>query len=204
MLIISYIFYWFKRNTNYSWCGLNGITYASNGYLLALQTNTGKVFKVDATDGTARLVLLPKALPGADGIAIRKDGTAVVVSQARSWQLKSSNAWAEGVVYDEVKLDEERAPTGVVVREGERAYVLYGSANEGKEGRDREEFSIEEIEWEEREGDAVWAFILLGLGLCYFLYWRFQMGQLVKNMNKKRAWQFHLPPGRKQGFALWW
>lgn len=110
-----------------------------------------------------------------------------MVSQARAWQLKSNNAWAEGVVYDEVELDKERAPTGVVVREGVRAYVLYGSANEGKEGHDREEFSIEEIEWEESEGDAVWAFILLGLGLCYFLYWRFQMGQLVKNMNKKRA-----------------
>ncbi|XP_068643081.1 uncharacterized protein [Aristolochia californica] len=168
-------------------CSLNGIAYARNGYLLAVQSNTGKVYKVDSSDGTARLVLILKDLVGADGIAVRRDGAVVVVSRHTAWLLKSDNAWAEAVVYDELALDVDKFSTAVAVR-GDKVYALYGHIGEvlqGKEGR--EEFSIEEIEWEkESQGEAVWAFVLIGFGMIYFLYWRFQMGQLVKSMNKKR------------------
>ncbi|KAG9448982.1 hypothetical protein H6P81_008947 [Aristolochia fimbriata] len=176
-------------NESYSWCGLNGIAYASSGYLLVVQTNTGKIFKVDGVDGRARLVGVGKSLWGAEGIAIRGDGSAVVVSQREAWLLKSNDAWAEAAVYDQVGLDEERFPTGVVVRERNEAYVLYGRANEGMMGRAGvEEFTLEELEWErEKQGEYVWAFVFVGFGLCYFTYWRFQMGQLVRNMNKKTA-----------------
>ncbi|XP_057734549.1 uncharacterized protein LOC130949989 [Arachis stenosperma] len=41
------------REAWYSFCGLNGIAYVNNDYLLVVQSNMGKMFKVDAEDGTA-------------------------------------------------------------------------------------------------------------------------------------------------------
>ncbi|KDP32050.1 hypothetical protein JCGZ_12511 [Jatropha curcas] len=175
------------RDSPFSYCGLNGIAYVSKGYLLVVQSNTGKMFKVDVDDGTARAVLLTEDLTLADGIAIRRDGVVVVVSQSKLWLLKSDDSWGEGVVYDKIDLDVERFPTSVVVGRDERVYVLYGSVNEVMMGNGgREWFAIEEVKSEkESKEENVWVFVLIGLGLAYFLFWRFQMKQLVKNMDKK-------------------
>ncbi|KAF8399013.1 hypothetical protein HHK36_014880 [Tetracentron sinense] len=126
-------------NLPYSFCGLNGIAYISKGYLLVVQSNTGKMFKVDADDGTASMVLLTKDLMGADGIAVRSDGVAVVVSQQTAWFLKSDDSWGEAVVYDETTLDAEKFPTSVAIREDDRAYVVYGHVDE-----------VLGVNWEER------------------------------------------------------
>ncbi|OAY35553.1 uncharacterized protein LOC110628897 [Manihot esculenta] len=177
------------RNAPYSYCGLNGIAYVSKGYLLVVQSNTGKMFKVDVEDGTARTVLLNEDLDVADGIAIRRDGVVLVVTpvKAKLWFLKSDDSWGEGVIYDKTDLDAERFPTSVTVGREDRAYVIYGRAIEGIMGNEeREWFDIEEVKSErESKEDNVWIFVLLGLGLAYFLFWRFQMKQLVKNIDKK-------------------
>lgn len=71
----------------------------------------------------------------------------------------------------------------------DRVYVLYGHVGEGMMGNaEREEFSVVQIrsEKESRE-ESVWVFILIGLGLAHFLFWRFQMGHLATNMNTKIA-----------------
>ncbi|OVA05227.1 hypothetical protein BVC80_8949g35 [Macleaya cordata] len=179
-----------EADKHYSFCGLNGIAYVGKGYLLVVQTNTGKMFKVDAIDGKARLVLLNKNLTAADGIAVRDDGVVVVVSHHTAWLLKSDDSWGEGVVYDEIALDFEKYATSVAIRnDNRRVYVLYGNVNELRMGNvEREEFGIEEIESaKETEEEKIWIYILIGFGFAYFMYWRFQMGQLVKNMNKKTA-----------------
>ncbi|KAF5729765.1 hypothetical protein HS088_TW20G00129 [Tripterygium wilfordii] len=69
----------------------------------------------------------------------------------------------------------------------DRIYVLYGSVEEGISGKvEREIFSIEELRSEkENKEENVWILVLVGLGLAYFFFWRFQMKQLVKNMDKK-------------------
>ncbi|GMH26697.1 hypothetical protein Nepgr_028540 [Nepenthes gracilis] len=179
------------RSSPYSYSGLNGIVYVSMGYLLVVQSNTGKLFKVDAVDGKARVVILNEELPLADDVAVRRDGVVVVVSPINgAWFLKSRDSWGEGVVVDRIALDSERFPTSVAIGGGQRVYVLYGHVDEGiKDKVEREWFSIEEIRSGKEESgvDNVWAFVLIGLGLAYFLFWRFQMGQLVKNMNKKTA-----------------
>lgn len=174
-------------DTPYSDSGLNGIAYVSKGYLLVVQSNTGKMFKVDADDGTARLVLLNEDLILADGIAIRDDGFVLVVSQNKLWLLKSDDSWGEGVVYDKIELDVERFPTSVAVARDDRMYVLYGRVMEGILGNGgRECFDIEEVRSErERKEENVWIYVLVGLGFAYFLFWRFQMRQLVTNMDKK-------------------
>ncbi|KAI5381747.1 hypothetical protein KIW84_UN0467 [Lathyrus oleraceus] len=178
------------RDTPYSYIGLNGIAYVSSGdYLLVVQSNTGKVFKVDADDGTARHVLLNEDLTRPDGVVFRSDGVVLVVSpQANKlWLLKSNNGWGEGVVYDKIDLESEGYPTSVVSRGRDKMYVLYGYFLEGLLGNsEREGFRIEEImSPKESEGENVWLYVMIGFGMVYFVYWRFQMGQLVKHMNKK-------------------
>ncbi|XP_004498321.1 uncharacterized protein [Cicer arietinum] len=178
------------RDTPYSFCGLNGIAYVSSGgYLLVGQSNTGKMFKVDAEDGTARHVLLNEDLTAPDGVVLRSDGVVLVVSPEvnKLWFLKSNSGWNEGVVYDKIDLDDEGYPTSVVARERDKAYVLYGYFSEGVLGNsERESFRIEEVRSpKESEDENVWIYVMIGFGLVYFLYWRFQMGQLVKNMDKK-------------------
>lgn len=174
----------------YSRCGLNGIAYVSKGYLLVVQSNTGKMFKVDADDGTARVVALTEELRLPDGIAVRRDGVAVVVSPLHeAWFVKSDDSWGRGVVYDRSALEVERFPTSVVVGGEGRVYVIYGHVEEGMMGNaEREWFGIQEIRAEresEGEEEGVWVFVLIGLALTYFLFWRFQMAQLVKNISKK-------------------
>ncbi|KAF5203953.1 Nhl domain-containing protein [Thalictrum thalictroides] len=176
----------------YESCGLNGIDYVKKGYgyLLVVQTNTGKLFKVDADDGKARLVLMNKDLTGADGIAVRSDGVVAVVSQYKLWLLKSQDNWGEAIIYDEIALNTEKFPTSVVTKEDEvKQYVLYGSVHEGILGKgEKELFGIEEIQSShDSEDEMIWMFVIIGLGLAYFMYWRFQMGKLVNNMSKKVA-----------------
>ncbi|KAJ0240516.1 Uncharacterized protein HA466_0221420 [Hirschfeldia incana] len=174
-------------------CGLNGIVYDSRGYLLVVQSNTGKMFKVDGESGEARLVSLDRDLVAADGVARRgRDGRVVVVSQKKLWFVESRDSWGGGVVYDEVELDVEGFPTAVTVAGKDRVYVLYGRVMEGimgsyKDGEAREWFEIEEVMSEKEGGDddKVGVYVLVGLGFAYFCFWRFQMKKLITNMDKK-------------------
>ncbi|KAM7487721.1 LOW QUALITY PROTEIN: hypothetical protein LguiB_025205 [Lonicera macranthoides] len=185
----SFTTYPVDQGTPYSSCGLNGIVYVSEGYLLVVQSNTGKLFKVNAEDGTAETVLLNKDLTGADGVAVKSDGVVLVASQQKLYIIKSNSSWSEGVVYDEKALDAERFASSVAVGGEERVYVLYGHVYEGVMGNaEREEFSLVEVELEEEsEEGSVWAFVLIGLAVTYFMFRRFQMRQLATNMNKKIA-----------------
>ncbi|KAM1744135.1 hypothetical protein ACFX11_011057 [Malus domestica] len=69
--------------------GLNGVAYNSKGYLLVVQSNTDKMFKVDADDGTANLVLLPNDLLLAYRITVQSDSVVLVVSYKTLWLLMS-------------------------------------------------------------------------------------------------------------------
>ncbi|CAN4124963.1 unnamed protein product [Withania somnifera] len=174
----------------YHKCGLNGIVYMPLGYLLVDQSNTGKMYKVNVNDGTAKTVNLDKDLTAADGIAVRSDGVVVVVSQYKVYYIKTENNWEDGVVIDEIALDVQRFATAVTIGNKKRVYALYGHVREGIIGNgDREEFSIVEIEEEDdnNKEDNVWLFILVGFGLTYFLFWRIQMRRLVQNMDKRIA-----------------
>ncbi|KAK9054579.1 hypothetical protein SSX86_025658 [Deinandra increscens subsp. villosa] len=176
-------------DTPYSSCGLNGIAYCSKGYILVVQSNTGNLYRVDYEDGSARNIKLNRKLTAPDGIALRKDGVLLVVSQYKLYFIKSYDNWSEGVVYDETTLDSESFPTSVTVGAEDRAYVLYGHVKEGiLRNSQRDQFSILEVRSEdESAGEAVWMYVLIGFGLIYFLIWRFQMRQLFTNMNKKIA-----------------
>ncbi|KAL9230959.1 hypothetical protein vseg_006240 [Gypsophila vaccaria] len=178
----------------YSYWGLNGIAYVTGKeYLLVIQSNTNKMFKVDTADGTARSVTVPSELTVAGGIAVREDGVVVVVTMSEAWLLKSDDSWGRGGVIDKIALDREGYPSSVAVGGGGRVYVLYGYGEEGIKGIWREEedrawFRIEEVMSDkETRGETVWPFLMIGLAFFYFLFWRFQMGRLVNNFNKKHG-----------------
>ncbi|CAM8876503.1 unnamed protein product [Rhodiola kirilowii] len=130
------------QSTPYSKCGLNGVVYNSKGYLLVAQSNTGKLFRVDAEDGTARTVILPKDLSLADGVAVRKDGVVLVVSPNSAWFLTSHDSWMTGGIKDEITLDADRFPTSVTVGSEGRVYVLYGHVLEGIKGNVERKSSV--------------------------------------------------------------
>ncbi|CAI9112201.1 OLC1v1012616C1 [Oldenlandia corymbosa var. corymbosa] len=172
----------------YHKCGLNGVVYHSNGYLLVVQSNTGKLYKVDTDSGSAKTVILNKDITAADGVAIRNDGVLVAASHSKMYFLKSQDGWSEGVVFDETALEVEKQTSAVAVGEQNRVYALYGYVYEGMMGNSkRDEFGIEEIESEvENKGEKIWIYVLIGLGMTYFMIWRFQMKKLVRDMNKKK------------------
>lgn len=173
---------------DYHKCGLNGIVYIPLGYLLVVQSNTGKMHKVNVDNGETKTVNLNKDLTAADGIAVRSDGVVLVVSQYKVYYIKSENNWEDGVVFDEIALDVEGFATAVTIGDKKRVYVLYGHIMEGIMGNaNRQEFSIVEIEEEEDKESNAWLFVLVGFGLAYFLFWRFQMRRLVQNMDKRVA-----------------
>ncbi|XP_057769402.1 uncharacterized protein LOC130989418 [Salvia miltiorrhiza] len=168
--------------------GLNGVVYDTKGYLLVTQSSTGKLFKVFTDDGSARRVILNKELTAAEGIAVRRDGVVLVASKRKVYFVKSDDSWSQGAVFDETALEEGHA-SAVTVGADNRVYVLYGNVDEGMMGNsEREEFAIVQVESEaEGKEENVWIFVLIGLGFAYFLFWRFQMRQLVQNMDKKHA-----------------
>ncbi|KAK7257035.1 hypothetical protein RIF29_30715 [Crotalaria pallida] len=142
----------------YSNCSLNGIAYVSDGYFIVGQSNTGKIYKVDAEDGTATRVDINANLMGADGIAVRKDGVVLVASPevGKMWFLKSNDSWGHAEVFDETALDLDGFPTTVALTEKDRAYVLYGRVREGASGKsEREYFEIEEVRSEKESGSGV-------------------------------------------------
>lgn len=167
--------------------GLGGVVQGSNAYLLVAERGgAGRVFRVDDENGGTKEVLGKALASAAEGIALRADGGAVVArGGAGARWLRSRDAWSEAVIEDEAAVEEGWRATAVAVREGRRAYVLVTPAEESGEEKGSR---IEEVEWmKEREEDTVWLFVLIGVGLAIFLYWRYQMRQLVTNMNKKIA-----------------
>jgi len=83
---------------------------------LVTQSNSGKLFEVDLHDGSVRLVQTSKTLPWADGITVRRDGVALVVSHHTTWFLKTRDNWGEATIVDEVPLNASRFATAINLR----------------------------------------------------------------------------------------
>ncbi|XP_074315679.1 uncharacterized protein LOC141651885 [Silene latifolia] len=183
------------RTSPYSYAGLNGVVYLDGKeLLLVVQSNTGKLLRVDAVNGKMSSVALPKEveLTSAHGIAVREDGVVFVVSTSEVWVLKSEDRWGRGELIDRITLESEGFPSSVSVGNKGRVYLLYGFAEEGmtgkSKGQEREWFRIEEVgSNEESEAQSLWPFLMIALALLYFLFWRFQMTRFVNNLDKKHS-----------------
>ncbi|KAI3960699.1 hypothetical protein MKW92_043504 [Papaver armeniacum] len=117
-------------------------------------TDAFKKTTLDGFAGRAKLVLLNKNLTDAVGIAVRDNGYVVVVSHQTAWLLKS-DSWAEGVVYDETALDWKCGGGQIRIWDGKKKIK------------------------KRKFGYMFW--LVLDL---LFMFWRFQMRHLAKNMSK--------------------
>ncbi|CAN6445400.1 unnamed protein product [Victoria cruziana] len=166
--------------------GLTGIVFVSNGFLLVTQKDSGRIFRIDAEDGVTKSVLISGGdLTGAIGVVRRSDGNLVVVGESIAWLLKGRDNWAEASIIDKLEWEHNLTAIDVTLKEGKKAYVFFRTSN-GGDGAADEQFFLKEIEFpKEAKGDHVWAFLLLGIGLGYVIFWRLQMRSLMKSISKK-------------------
>ncbi|XP_078162792.1 uncharacterized protein LOC144557981 [Carex rostrata] len=111
--------------------GLSGIVYLNHGYIIVLQTRTGKIFKVDTIDGTVKEVLRRESskpfAPSGHAIAVQKEKSIVVATNETLLLIESDKRWEQAaVLQNEMKMEGETV-VAVATREGENAYVLVKS-----------------------------------------------------------------------------
>ncbi|KAG0558892.1 hypothetical protein KC19_10G062700 [Ceratodon purpureus] len=135
------------ESSQWSWAGFNGIVYEPRRkYLLVVQTNSGALFRVRVEDQSVHVVLMKEKLPWADGMALRDDGTLVVVSKEKAWLLGSASDWMAANVVDTVSLDPSDYTTAVAMKK-RKTFIVYTYLPDMDAKREREEFEIREIEF---------------------------------------------------------
>ncbi|XP_024542545.1 uncharacterized protein LOC9648257 [Selaginella moellendorffii] len=168
-------------------CGLNGIVYHWDNYLLVGQSNTGMLFKTNLRGDQAHLVKISTPLVGGDGMALRQDGALIVVSSSKAWLLRSSDHWRSASVADELRLNETGFATAVTVRDGLKAYVLHSFLLELKRGSSRSDFLVERVEFpKDAYDDPVWLILVLVVAVVLVFAWRFQMSRFFDDYRRKR------------------
>ncbi|KAJ7528378.1 hypothetical protein O6H91_15G001000 [Diphasiastrum complanatum] len=167
--------------------GLNGIVYHTGGYLLVGQSNTGSLFKVDLSTKEVHLTL-KESLKAADGMAIRKGGSLVVVSADKMWLLTSKSDWMTATIEEELSLNASSFATAVIDKDGYHSFILHSYLTEAGEGSDRDLFEIEEKQFiKDTEDDAVWLIVIIVLFVVIITAWRFQMAHFYKQYRKKQV-----------------
>lgn len=168
--------------------GLNGIVYEPRKYLLAVQTNSGALFRVGVEDRSVHKVIMKENFPMADGMVLREDGTLVVVSAKKVWLVGSASNWAAANVVDTVPLNVSDGVTAAAMKKGS-TFILHSYLYQMFAKQSREEFEIREIEFpaEVVQSDPVWLIILIVVVVVVVSLWRFQMGHFYEQYRRKRV-----------------
>ena len=176
-------------SSEWSWAGFNGIVYDPwKECLLVAQTNSGALFRVDVDDQSVHVVIMRERLPWADGMALREDGTLVVVSKDKVWLVGSASGWMAANVVDTVPLNSSDYTTGVAMKKSS-AFILHTYLPDLYAKRAREEFEVREIEFpaEHPDNDPAWLIVLLVVIVVAVSLWRFQVAYFYKEYRRKRA-----------------
>jgi sugar lactone lactonase YvrE len=111
--------------------GLNGIVYHPDGYLLAVKTNDGTLFKVPiATPSSFTAVTSSQSLVGADGMLLYDPQTLLVVSggQRTVFRMRSTDNWGTTSANGSFATGPATGPSvgaTTITRRADDAYVLY-------------------------------------------------------------------------------
>eukprot|EP00249_Psilotum_nudum_P013664 c24447_g1_i1 orf=359-1501(+) len=178
-------------------CGLNGIVVVGGQFLLVVQTNSGKLFKVGLEDANVQVVDMKSPLTAADGLALRKDGTLVVVSTDFVWKVKGQNGWESAEIIDEVPLDRSLNATTAALRGDDRTFIIhshfqdtwtyYFEGPEALPGGLRKDFSVQEIYFpNDSDNNPLWLLLIPVMFLVLAAGWKFQMSQFFKQYRRKR------------------
>lgn len=98
---------------------VNGIEWHPDGYLIVADSGNGRFYKLSTAAGSdAAMIAVPEALPGADGIVWRADGTLAVVQNSptdgRVTLLRSTDGWLQASIAG-VSAHAGQATTGAAV-----------------------------------------------------------------------------------------
>lgn len=180
------------ESSKWSWAGLNGIVsavgFVGRQYLLVVQTNSGALLRVDVQSQSVHVVIMKEKLPWADGMALREDGTLVVVSKEKVWLVGSASDWMAANVVDTVPLNASDYITAAAVKI-RSTFVLHTYLADLYAKQPREEFEVREIEFpaEQFDDDPAWLIVLLVMTVVAFSLWRFQVAYFYKEYRRKRA-----------------
>ncbi|MCO5597112.1 hypothetical protein L7F22_051186 [Adiantum nelumboides] len=176
--------------------GLNGITFTEN-YLLVVQSNSGKLFKVMAHNAAVHVVDMEKPLVAADGIRVRQDGLLVAISTDVLWVLKSRDHWRSAFIVKEVPLDRSLNSTSCVLRgPKDNAMIvhahfqdLFTVAEKGMEGLPGgeycHEFSLQEVQLpSDPDNDPLLLLLIPFFFLVLFGIYKLQMNSLFNKCNQ--------------------
>ncbi|KAG0562889.1 hypothetical protein KC19_9G180000 [Ceratodon purpureus] len=171
------------------WCSFNGIVHDQNKYLLAVQTNSGALFRVDVDDRSVHLVAMEERLPGADGMVLRDDGALVIVSSRKVWLVRSTSNWIDANVVDAIPLNPSDYSTGAALK-GRSTFIVHAHLPDMFANRTREEFELQEIKFPSEVPDnnhPTLLIVLVVLVVVIVLLWRLKMGKLYDQNLRKRA-----------------
>lgn len=175
---------------NFQHVGLNGIVYEPRKYLLAVQTNSGALFRIGLEDRSVHKVIMKESLPMADGMALREDGeTLVVVSAEKVWLVGSASNWMAANVVDTVPLNVSDVTTATAMKKGS-TFILHSYLLDMLANQSREDFEIREIKFpaeDALDSDPVWLIVLIVVVVVVVSLWRFQMGHFYEQYRLKKA-----------------
>ncbi|CAN6313046.1 unnamed protein product [Urochloa humidicola] len=107
-----------RPGTAHNLIGLNGIVFHPNGYLLAVHTTGGDLFKVDPKTETVRVVKVRGSLKRGDGLELLS-ATRLVVAGMPSRLVESSDDWETASVTGQYVGPIHRVPSSATVKDGD-------------------------------------------------------------------------------------
>lgn len=132
--------------------GLNGIVWHPGGYLLAVRYDTGTLFRISLRD-PRRIdeVRLSAPLVGGDGVALRPDGSLVVVANALGQRpegevavLRADRTWSSARVVRRTAPWPDAVPTTVAVAPS-GSYVVSGRLDVLISGSTSDQFTLRRV-----------------------------------------------------------
>lgn len=176
------------ESSEWSWVGFNGIVYEPHKHiLLVVQTNSGALFRVGVADQSVHVVIMKNRLPWADGMALREDGTLVVVSKDKVWLVGSASGWMAANVVDAVPLNASDWTTAVAMRD-QATFIVHSHLPDLYAHGNRDEFEVREVEFPaEADSHPGWLVAQIVVVVVVVSLWRFQVGHFYQQYRRKRA-----------------
>ncbi|RZS37637.1 SMP-30/gluconolaconase/LRE-like protein [Herbihabitans rhizosphaerae] len=137
----------FAADPRFAGFGMNGIVFHPNGFLLSVHYTTGALYKIPLDGGPITEVALDRKLVGGDGLALRPDGSLIVVTNKLSAPgadaltvLRGGRRWERAT---EVRREEWpiAGPTTVAVTP-HGSYAVSGHVGELLAGDYRDQFRL--------------------------------------------------------------
>jgi sugar lactone lactonase YvrE len=109
---------------------LNGIVFHKGGYLLAVQSNTGSIYKVNIADPKKIVKVNTDAILGGDGLVLGKENELLVISNSskKVFRLNTKDNWTSATQSGETPTELTFPTTGVFVKNN--YWVLNAKLNE--------------------------------------------------------------------------